>query len=429
MTAEPAPPSGESVATGVYQRKGFDMATLVNLGWFGTGMALLVAQLPVKLMLKNELHLSAEAVAGFLLIGHIPIYIKPFAGILSDAVPMFGTRRRSYLLMALLLSAVFYLLLGVVPRQYSWLLAAYFGLSVFQTFTSTVMGGLMVEVGKLRNATGRLSAQRLGITRVVGIIGEPMGGLLTKVPFFFTTVVCALLYLALYPLYHVHLQEARSKTVNRDVFREMGRQFMTLISSRPLWAAAGLVVLVVAAPGFETALLYYQQDHLKFDSAFIGWLGASTAVGAMLGAVIYSAACLRMKLRSLLAWTIVIHAVMTLFYLLYRTPMSAIIIAGVESATLTMALLPLYDLSARATPTGSEALGYSLMMSVWNLTKNLSDLAGAMLYSKFGLTFNELVWVNAGTTLVVLVAVPFLPAVLLDRKDGDREEPGLAVGH
>jgi hypothetical protein len=29
------------------------------------------------------------------------------------------------------------------------------------------------------------------------------------------------------------------------------------------------------------------------------------------------------------------------------------------------------------------------------------------------------VWLNAGTTLAAIVAVPFLPRVLLDRKEGE----------
>ena len=86
-----------------------------------------------------------------------------------------------------------------------------------------------------------------------------------------------------------------------------------------------------------------------------------------------------------------------------------------------MAILPLYDLSARATPRGSEALGYSLMMSVWNFTNNLSDYVGSMLYGIFYQSFSALVLVNVGTTLLVLVFVPMLPAVLMDRRDGQPE--------
>jgi hypothetical protein len=33
--------------------------------------------------------------------------------------------------------------------------------------------------------------------------------------------------------------------------------------------------------------------------------------------------------------------------------------------------------------------------------------------------FKTLVWINAATTLVVLVAVPFLPKLLVDRREED----------
>lgn len=409
------------------KRRVIPEGTLVNIGWFGTGLALLVAELPFKILLKEELHLSAESVAGFLFISHIPIYIKPFAGMLSDAVPLFGTRRRSYLLAGLLLAGLFYLLLALVPRNYTWLLCIYLGLSVFLTVTSTVLGGLMVEVGKRDRTTGRLSAQRLGITRVVGVISGPLAGWLAGKTFLLTSIICGGLYFALLPLYWFFLREPRDARVNSDAMREVARQARTLVRSRTLWAAAGLVILVVAAPGFETALLYYQTDRLGFSKQFVGTLEMVKAIFAMVGALIYGLACSRMNLRALLGWSIVIHAVLTLFYLAYRTPVSALIITGVESATLAIALLPLYDLAARATPRGSEALGYSVMMSVWNFTKQGSDFLGSSLYSRFGLSFNELVWVNAGTTALVLIAVPFLPAVLMDRKDGDAE--ALSVGH
>ena len=93
-----------------------------------------------------------------------------------------------------------------------------------------------------------------------------------------------------------------------------------------------------------------------------------------------------------------------------------------EGVTQTLAVLPVYDLAARGTPKGSEALGYSVMMSVWNLTNSLSDWTGSFLFTRFGLTFAHLVWLNAGTTALVLLVVPFLPPTLLEQKDAPRED-------
>jgi predicted MFS family arabinose efflux permease len=96
------------------------------------------------------------------------------------------------------------------------------------------------------------------------------------------------------------------------------------------------------------------------------------------------------------------------------------VITALAGVTQTLAMLPVYDLAARGTPPGSEALGYSVMMSVWNLTNSLSDWTGSTLFTRYGLTFHHLVWLNAGTTALVLLAVPFLPSALLRSRDGEK---------
>lgn len=129
-------------------------------------------------------------------------------------------------------------------------------------------------------------------------------------------------------------------------------------------------------------------------------------------------------MKQMLILSIAVHAVGTLFYLLYRSPATAIAITILEGATQTLAILPVYDLAARGTPKGSEALGYAVMMSVWNLTNSLSDLTGSFLFTQYSLTFAHLVWINAGTTALVLLVVPFLPRALLEQKD---DQPTTAV--
>lgn len=405
-------------------------ALLIASGWLGTGLSLQVTELPIRFLLKEELGLPPDVLSGFLALANIPIYIKPFAGILSDAVPLFGTRRKSYLMVSLVLGGLFWLLLALVPRTYSSLLWTYIFLNVFLTMASTVLGGLMVEVGKRDRNTGELSAHRHGINQINRLISDPLGGILSKLPFMVTGGIAAALQFILVPVFGLLLKEPKQPpTSRRAILAEVGRQFHALVTSKQLWAAAGLVVLVIAAPGFKTALLYYQQDVLKFDKTFIGVLGMVAGFGGIIGAVLYSLACRRWSLRQVLYGTIVVHAVLTLLYLGYRTPESALVITAIEGATLVLAVLPLYDLSARATPRGSEALGYCIMMSVWNFTFNISDVLGSWLYRHFHTNFAYLVWVNVVTTALVLVAVPFLPHALVDRRDGEGDVALQGPGH
>lgn len=395
-------------------------ALLIGVGWLGTALAMGIADLPLRYLLKDHLGLPPHATAWFFAAGNFPIYIKPLAGILSDGVPLLGTRRKHYLLLSLLAGGALWLLLGLVPRAFESLLWTFVALNVCLTLTSTVLGGLMVDAGQRHNATGRLSAQRVGITRAVALVAGPFSGFLAARAFGLSVGLSAALHFALVPVFALFLREEPLRfRHNNRALAEVGRQARTLLHSGTLWSAAGLVFLVIISPGFGTPLFYYQTNVLRFKPQFIGNLGLVSGAFGFLGACVYGLVCRRWNLRLLLAASIVVHIVGTLLYLSYRSPALALLITAANGATGVLAILPLYDLAARATPRGSEALGYSLMMSVWNFTNALSDLLGSWLYDHFHLRFVHLVWLNAGTTALVLLAVPFLPHVLMNRRDGE----------
>jgi len=66
------------------------------------------------------------------------------------------------------------------------------------------------------------------------------------------------------------------------------------------------------------------------------------------------------------------------------------------------------------------------MMSVRNAALAVSDIVGSWLIEQHHVSFFSLVWLNAGTTALVLLAVPFLPRDLIDRRD---EAPGVEIIH
>src|SRR5215831_9122002 len=113
---------------------------MVGLGAFATTMAQpnVIGRLPLRLLLKNDLHFNAQAVAAFTLYATFAWNVKPLAGVLSDAFPLFGTRRRHYMLLGSGLSALCWLLTGVVPRSYWPLLLTTFGANAFMVIASTV---------------------------------------------------------------------------------------------------------------------------------------------------------------------------------------------------------------------------------------------------------------------------------------------------
>jgi Na+/melibiose symporter-like transporter len=406
-------------------------AMLLGTGWISTNIGYSIADLPVKFMLKDQLHCDAKAVAAYFAIGEFTNYIKPLAGILTDSVPLFGTRRRYYLLLSLLACGLMWLVYGMMPRRYGVLLATYTFLHVFIVFISTTLGGIMAEGGERFRASGRLSSQRVGIMRVVSLIGGPVGGWLATRPFTVTASITAAFHFILLPLYYFKFREPTTAQVDTHAVEAIKAQGRALFRNRALWSAAGLIFLIEIAPGFNTPLLYYQTDTLGFAKTLVGLISSFAGGASLLGAVIFNRLCRKYPLRPMLWAGIIIHVFAALLYLGYRTPQSAIWITVCYSAAQTLAVLPLYDLAVRATPKGSEALGYAVMMSVFNITLRLSDYIGSMLFTKdpvkvFGVTvlqqgvsFNSLIWLNAITTALVLVAIPLLPRTLTDHRDGE----------
>src|ERR1700674_2423518 len=59
-----------------------------------------LGRIPLQNLLKNELHVDRTANAAFFFWIGLAWYFKPFAGIITDAFPLWGSRRKSYIVIS-----------------------------------------------------------------------------------------------------------------------------------------------------------------------------------------------------------------------------------------------------------------------------------------------------------------------------------------
>jgi hypothetical protein len=85
-----------SPGTKVENRNLLPLALIIIFGIFASTMPQPqgLGKLPLQFLLKNEVHVTREQMAAFFFWCGLAWYLKPFAGILTDAFPFFGTRRR-----------------------------------------------------------------------------------------------------------------------------------------------------------------------------------------------------------------------------------------------------------------------------------------------------------------------------------------------
>ena len=403
------------------QRRFWRTAVVIATGIFVTGLGWpgLIGRLPFGLFLKNRLHLSPEKVAAFWAVGTIAWYFKPLFGLICDAWPLFGTRRRGYLLLGTGVATAGWLAFAVLPARYGVLMANMTALNLGLVVASVAIGGMQVEEGQRLGATGRLSAMRTGLEGVMSLVAGPLGGLLAVLSFGMTALAGGATVALLLPVTLLFHREPRGAVVDQAVWTRALLDLKRIARSRAMWTTSLLLFFVYLTPGLQTPLLYYQQDVLKLDARFMGILQFAGGAGVLVGAALYAWLCRRLPLRWTLPGGIVLCAASALLYLGYRSATAALLIDAAVGLTGSLGALPLYDLAARATPKGSESFGFALMMSVRNISLfAISDPLGSMLYDRYHLGLGKLAVVNAGATLAVLLLIPLLPGALLDSREG-----------
>ena len=90
-------------------------AIIIVAGVLATTLAQpqVLTRLPLQNLLKNELHLDRSSNAAFFFWAGLAWYLKPFAGIVTDAFPLFGNRRKSYILVSACFAALAWLALSL----------------------------------------------------------------------------------------------------------------------------------------------------------------------------------------------------------------------------------------------------------------------------------------------------------------------------
>jgi MFS family permease len=385
------------------------LALLFGIVYFAQGMWYLPYQ-TITIVLK-ERGLSAGQVATFFFITTIPWLIKPLYGLLSDFVPLFGRRRKSYFLLATALAAIAGASLAVTADHGYWALAILFttmGLGL--AFTDVLTDALMVENGRAHGLTGAFqSVQWAAIYSATILVGVVGGFLAERRDLHGAFALAAVFPLVSFVMGLLFVREAPA-VADAQAFRRTWTAVRVALGQRELWVVAGFIFFWTFSPSFGPALTFHQIDELKFSQQLIGILDSLSAAGYVGGAFVYAPLSRRVPLKRLINVSIGLGVAGTLVYLLYRGPISAVVISSTFGFVAMITQLAFLDLAAKASPRLVEATFFALLMSVHNGGTQGSQIVGGYLYDALGLT--PLILISAGATAL---AWPLVPLVKIDR--------------
>jgi MFS family permease len=366
---------------------------------------------PLTYWLKQTLNWTPVTISASLAILDLPWVIKPVWGAISDFVPLFGYRRRPYLVLANIAAFLAFVWVAM-DNTTTTIIPALTVTSFAMAISSTLCGALLVETGQKNNTTGVFVNQQWLWYNIALVITLPIAGYLIDILSPIGALHAASAIAAVAPLAIIAgiglIREPRAR-IDMEALRERLSALLSVFRNRDLWFVAAFLFLYYFSPGFGTPLYFQMTDRLKFSQGFIGELSAIAAGGWIAGGLLYRWRLDRLSRRTLLQLSIVGGVFSTLSYLLLASPASAVVIWFVGGITSMIAMIATMSLAAESCPEGAEGFAFAGMMSIVNLTGPLSDTLGSVLYEHvFHSKLAPLIIVSAAATGVVLFLIPLM---------------------
>lgn len=405
----------ESSDTGYHRRLIF----LFGLAYFAQGLGQaggLISQ-PLNFYLKEGLGLQSAQVSEYLTILTLPWMIKPLYGLISDFIPLFGYRRRSWLLLVNLVAALGFLWLSGLTQPGTIVVAL--TLSAFGTASSDVIiDALMVENGARSGLTARFQGIQWLWFKVAAILTSLTGGFIaSSLPpasaLHVAATITMLAPIAVVVASYAIVREDRAE-ISLAQCRDTANSMLAALRTPALRIAALFLALWCFSPAFGTPLYYHMTDRLGFDQQLIGQLNAVTALGGVLGAWLFARALARRTLpeRAVISIVAASLGILAYHFLLAPQPQAKFIAVPIHlllGLTAQIGALMVFSLAASACPRKAEGFTFAALMSLYNGVEQLSAVIGSRLYDQaFDHELGPLLWVAAVSLLCCLALVPLL---------------------
>jgi predicted MFS family arabinose efflux permease len=384
----------------------------------------LIAQ-PLSYYLKTSQGWTAAQITGFTSLLYLAWIVKPLYGLISDFVPLFGYRRKSYLVLvnvaaiggfawATQLTAPSEIFLALAITAYA------------MAISSTLCGAVLVENGQRLRATGSFVNQQWLWFNIAAMVAAVAGGQLVQrlspdKALHGAAAIVAVAPIAVVAGSLLSIPE-RKVSINVQGLKDTFEGLKSSLRRRELWLIAGFLFLYNFSPGLSTPLYFTMTDSLQFSQSYIGILSSISALGWIVGALLYRRLFSELTLKQLLNISIAFGIFATAAFLFLSNEAAAAVIYFCNGFAGMLAMVATLTLAADYCPPRAEGFTFAAFMSVSNLASTLANNIGSLLYTHaFNQSLRPLVVISAAFTAIAFFVVPLLQ--LGDKKQG---EPGRA---
>ncbi len=342
---------------------------------------------------KETLGFSADKIMYISSITISAWLVKPILGYVIDNF----FNKRIWIFISLGLDIVLVSILGLVNLPMAILVTFLVANSTDAAFRDVAVDGIMCVEGKKNQTTGKIQSVQWISIYVAGLLTGIGGGVIAEK---WNYRVGFLLLIPVYLLVSITAYLYKEELVYRDRKNSsLSADLKKIFADKRLLIVALFIFLYKYSPSFGTPLFFVQRDTFKWGKIWIGILGTISTVFGIIGSMLYYKFSTRINIKKWLFLSVFLGAVTTLSYL-YYTPVSAVVYEVIYSVIGMFIFIMVMDFMARKTPKGFEATSFAFLCSISNLALVTSNISGAFLFPKIGLSW--LIIISALTSFLCL---------------------------
>jgi MFS family permease len=342
----------------------------------------LIAQ-PVRSLLKDWGE-SPAALAGLMALLAVPWTIKPIFGLLSDFVPLFGSRRRNYLLLANALAALSLLVLAFVPLAPGsrWMLfALLLPTTMAIALGDVIVDALMVEKGQPLGLTGRFQSIQWAAANAALLLTGVLGGYVAEEHLQSLAFGgCAALWLVALAVTWAYARDDHGTHLDATNLRETGAALLGVLRDPLFLAVCALLTLWSFNPVWGSVLYVHMTEDLGFSEQQFGNVTSAFFLGSLIGSIGYGIYCRVVRLSRLLHLSILAAIVSNAVYWQLDSLNSAYVVSVIAGAAYMTGTLIQLDLTARIIPARAAATVFATVMALTNFAGTASEAFGGWLF-------------------------------------------------
>jgi folate/biopterin transporter len=364
-----------------------------------------------------------------------PWVVKPLYGLVSDNIPIFGYKRKPYILLMNTLMCFLWFSILYIETIKSLTYTMFF-LQVSLVFTDVMYDSLLVENSRFEETGkhGELQS-RCWMSKGIGAtLASILSGFLVKSVSFEYIILILIVFCSILIYVCANYIIEKRDSIKKDKISIVGgiikmyhsfKRIFKVMTQPDMFRPALFIFVLGSTPSSSTPFFYFLVTKLNFDSRALGLISSVSNASVAFGSFLYGRFFRNVKFRKFFLVIVLISFVLSLTpIILVRGWNKKIKISDlwfvlgddVFLATFgEIGLMPVLVLVAKMCPNGIEATIYASFVSILNVSGIISGYLGALTTQWFGVTqtnfekLDNLILFNSFTSLIPILFILLVP--------------------